>query len=169
MSIISITLNETDLKLAADVGRSRNASQRVGNRADGKVLSDSIGIDVQGAQAELAVSRALNLPWDGKFKELEKWFDWRENGHDVSGLEVRSTHHVKGSLILHPQDKDQSPYVLVLTYKSPEFILAGWNFGFVGKERKYWRDVGYGRPCYYLPQKMLRPMDELFKQIRGAA
>lgn len=159
--MIRVKLTKNDLKLAESVARSRNKSQRDGDRADGKVMEDSLGIDIQGAEAELAVAKALNLPWDGSFLELDKWFDWRDVGHDVSGLEVRSTHHKNGSLILHPKDKDESPFILVLTHEKPIFILIGWSFGKNGKDPQYWRDVGYGRPCYYLPQNKLFDMNNL--------
>ena len=78
-----IQLTEAELEYAAEVAHKRNASQRDGNRADGKVLQDSLSVDIQGAEAELAVSKAFNMPWDGSFVELDKWFDWRENGWDV--------------------------------------------------------------------------------------
>jgi hypothetical protein len=158
-----VELTQDDLKLAESIARKRNHSQRDGNRADGKVMKDSLGIDIQGAEAELAVAKALKLPWDGSFLELDSWYDWRETGHDVSGLEVRSTHHRRGSLILHSKDKDDSPFILVITADRPFYNLVGWNFGREGKLDKYWRDVGYGRPCYYLPQNSLLPMDSLSK------
>ena len=161
-----VKLTTNDLKLAESVARKRNKSQRDGERADGKVMEDSLAIDIQGAEAELAVAKALKLPWDGSFVKLDDWFDWRDNGHDVAGLEVRSTHHKRGSLILHPKDKDEAPFILVLTHERPYFNLVGWNFGREGKKDQYWRDVGYGRPCFYLPQNGLLDMSKLQAQIK---
>jgi hypothetical protein len=158
---MKVKLTPNDLKYAEEIACKRNSSQRDGQRADGKVLQDSLGIDIQGAEAELAVAKALKLPWDGSFLELDKWFDWREHGHDVSGLEVRSTKHKNGCLILHPKDKDEAIFILVLAYDRPNFTLVGWNYGREGKLKEYWRDVGYGRPCYYLPQDDLIEMDQL--------
>lgn len=156
-----VKLTPKDLQYAKDIAYKRNRSQRDGQRADGKVLEDSLGIDIQGAEAELAVAKALKLPWDGSFLDLDKWMDWRTAGHDVSGLEVRSTHHSKGCLILHPKDRDDAPFILVLTHRKPIYELVGWHFGKMGKQSKYWRDVGYGRPCYYLPQNQLLHIDLL--------
>ena len=170
---IRVKLTPNDLKYAENIANKRNKSQRDGNRQDGKVLEDSLGIDIQGARAELAVAKGLKLPWDGDFRDLDNWFEWRESGHDVSGLEVRSTKHKNGCLILHPKDKDEAPFVLVLAYDDPVFVLVGWNFGYTGKKDKYWRDVGYGRPCYYLPQNELLDMEllknRLKKSVRGLA
>jgi hypothetical protein len=160
MIVDNVYLSVKELKFAEEIAKKRNRSQRNGNRLDGKVVKDSLGIDIQGAQAELAVSIALGLEWDGDFKELSKWHSWRIDGHDVSGLEVRSTHHKNGSLILHPKDKDNSKFILVIV-ESPKFKLVGWNFGREGKIKKYWRDVGYGRPCYMLPQCNLKSIKEL--------
>ncbi|MFW9879540.1 MAG: hypothetical protein ACFFG0_41215 [Candidatus Thorarchaeota archaeon] len=162
---MKVKLTKNDLKYAEEIACKRNKSQRDGDRTDGKVLEDSLAIDIQGAEAELAVAKAFKLLWDGSFLELDKWFNWRDQGHDVSGLEVRSTHHPKGCLILHPKDKDNSPFILVLTHQRPVFILAGWNIGREGKKSEYWRDVGYGRPCYYLPQNKLRKMNDLEKYL----
>jgi len=158
---MKVHLTPNDLKLARSVALKRNRSQRDGDRTDGKVMEDSLGIDIQGAEAELAVAKGLKLPWDGAFLNLDKWFDWRTEGHDVSGLEVRSTHHKNGSLILHPKDKDEAPFILVITDEKPTYKLVGWNFGRAGKVQSNWRDVGYGRPCYYLKQNELKPMSAL--------
>ena len=159
-----VKLTSNDLKLARDVGTKRHRSHD--GHPDGKVLSDGLAIHIKGAEAELATAKGFNLPWDGKFFDLEKWEDWRENGHDVCGLEVRSTPHKNGCLLIHDSDKDNSPYVLVLTHERPKFILAGWCFGREGKCQELWRDVGYGRPCYFIPQDMLRSIAELKEHIK---
>jgi hypothetical protein len=159
--MIRVKLTKNDLIYAKNIAEKRNQSQRQGNRTDGKVLNDSLGIDIQGAEAELAVAKALKLQWDGDFLSLDKWYDWRTSGHDVSGFEVRSTRHPNGCLILHPKDKNSSVFILAITDERPYFKLVGWNFGSEGKDEQYWRDVGYGRPCYYLPQDKLYTMDEL--------
>jgi hypothetical protein len=161
-----ITLSADEEALARNVALARNESQRQGNRKDGKVVADSLGIDIQGACAEMAVSKVFQLDWDGKFFELDRWMRWRVEGHDVSGLEVRSTHHQGGSLILHPKDPDYSPFILVLTHKKPTYIITGWAYGFEGKKKEYWKDVGYGRPCYYLPQNKLRNIEELHLEFK---
>lgn len=158
---MDVILTKNDLIYAHNIAIKRNKSQRDGNRFDGKVLEDSIGIDIQGAEAELAVAKALKLPWDGSFLKLEKWFEWKQSGTDVSGLEVRSTKHQNGCLIIHKNDKDNVPYILVITKEKPLFKLVGWNFGKSAKFDKYWRDVGYGRPCFFLPQSELYDINDL--------
>lgn len=152
---MKVKLSQEEINLAYEIAEKRNKSQRSANRKDGKVLEDSIGIDRQGALAEMAVAKALGRAWDGKFFEIDDWYKWREVGNDVSGLEIRSTKHRNGRLIIHPKDKDYAPFILVIANKD-DFELKGWVYGFEGKREEWWQDVGYGRPCYYVPQDILR-------------
>lgn len=158
---MEITLTEADLALAQETANKRNAENRRVNRRDGKVLSNSLDIDLQGARSELAVARALNLKWDGAFLADEVWKVWKTTGCDVQNLEVRSTLHQNGRLILHPKDKDEAPYILVIASKHPTYQLVGWCFGREGKIQEYWHDVGYGRPCYFVPRNKLKKIEDL--------
>lgn len=118
-----VTLDKTDIKMAEGVAEQRNSSQRSAGRQDGLVKGSSLGRDVEGAMAELAVAKALNLPWDGKFLPIPIWDEWKHNGNDVGSLEIRSTTRSDGRLILHPSDKDWSPYLLV-TNENPIFQMS---------------------------------------------
>jgi len=160
-STIEITLTPEEEAYADAVAHRRNAENRRVGRRDGKVVANSIGIDLQGARSELAVAKALGLKWDGKFLRNEAWLKWRVEGHDVGPLEIRSTHHPNGRLLLHPKDPDESPFILVLTHKRPVYILAGWYFGRDGKKNEWWWDPGYGRPCYFVPREQMKPMSTL--------
>lgn len=162
---MEITLTDDDVNLAHDVARQRNGSQRDFGRADGLVKGSSLDRDVEGALAELAVSRALNLPWDGKWLPIPVWDTWKHEGNDVGRLEIRSTALSTGRLILHPSDKDHSPYLLVLSHAKPTFKMVGWILGKEGKQDKYWRD-NVPRPCYMVRQEDLRNMDDLMKEMQ---
>lgn len=157
---VDVKLTPEEINEAAAVARLRNQSQRSASRADGMVLSDSLGIDIQGAEAEKAVAVALGIKWDGKFFDINTWLKWRDVGHDVSGIEVRSTRHENGRLILHPKDSDNSPFILVIS-KKPVYSLVGWCWGKDGKRQDYWWDCGYKRPCYYVPRNNLKPINDL--------
>lgn len=164
-----VTLTEEQLKLAKEVAGKRNQVHRHVGRADGKVLSNSLEIDFQGALGELSVSLAFQIPWDGQFFSNRDWLLWRQAGHDTGPLEVRSTKHPNGKLILHQKDHDDSPFVLALTWQSPVIKIAGWCWGREGKDLKYWRDVGYGRPCFYVPTAKLHSIDELRSLLKIGA
>ncbi len=159
--MITVRLSQTDLSEARQVGRGRCEVHRKVGRHDAKVLPDGVDVSIQGCIGEKAVSKALSLPWDGKFFEDAQWQDWRLNGHDVSGLEVRATRHPKGCLLLKKKDRDDKPFVLALIDDLPNVKLVGWLYAHEGKKPRYWRDVGYGRPCYLVPQELLRPMETL--------
>lgn len=162
---LKVKLTEEEINLAYEIAQKRNQSQRKSNRRDGNVLADSLEIDKQGAAAEMAVAKALGRAWDGKFFEIGEWYKWREVGNDVSGLEIRSTKHKNGRLILHPRDKDYAPFILVVQNKD-DFELVGWLYAFEGKKQEYWKDVGYGRPCYYAPQEILRDITTIPVKVK---
>lgn len=161
-----VTLTEEQLSSANQVAQKRNQVHRRAGRADGKVLADSLEIDKMGAAAELAVSLSLGFPWDGRLFSNDQWLIWRDTGHDTGPLEVRSTKHPNGRLILHPKDHDKSPFVLVRLHRFPVFDIVGWCFGEDGKQKPYWHDVGYGRPCFFVPNQELRPIDKLLELFR---
>ena len=163
---MDIKLTLEDITLAAQVAQQRNSSQREAGRADGLVKGSSLGRDIQGAEAELAVSRALNLPWDGKWLPIPEWDQWKHHGNDVGKLEIRSTDRATGRLILHPSDKDHSPYLLVLSHARPVYKLIGWVYGADGKRNEYWR-TNVPRPCYMVPQEELKAMEELLDIVNG--
>lgn len=159
--VLKVTLTEEEINLAYEIANKRNQSQRKANRKDGKVLDDSLGIDKQGALAEMAVAKALGRAWDGKFFEISDWLKWREVGNDVSGLEIRSTKHKNGRLIVHPKDKQFAKFVLVIAHDESKYELKGWAYGLECQRPEYFADVGYGRPCYYAPREILRDIKTL--------
>jgi len=162
---MNVVLTTEDYLFAKEIACKRNNTQREGKRNDGKVLPDSLGIDIQGALAEYAFSKAAGFDWDGRLFNLEEWELWRKFGHDVNGIEIRSTKHKNGCLIVHPKDKDNAPFVLVVCDSNTSFSIKGWAFGYEAKDSKYWKDVGYGRPCYYYPQKNLKPIEDLLRRM----
>ena len=109
------------------------------------------GSHIEGAAGELAVAKATNTYWSGALGDYD--------ADDVGKLQIRTTHHTEGCLILHPDDADDRPFILVIG-SLPSFRLAGWIMGRDGKAAKWWRD-GIARPAYFVPQADLRPMGEL--------
>lgn len=151
---------------AAIVAQQRNSSQRDAGRKDGLVKGNSLNRDLEGALAELAVSKAFNLPWTGRFYPIQTWDKWKHEGNDVGKLEIRSTDRSNGRLICHPNDKDDSPYLLVLSHDSPFFHLVGWVFGKDAKNSLYWR-TNVPKPCYMVPQENLKSISSLIEKFVG--
>lgn len=113
------------------------------------------GIHIEGACSELAVAKALNI-----CHTLHKTGpgDLRINGQTI---EVRSTHHTNGKLILRPSDDLSSLYVLAIG-RAPVYRIAGFIEGKEVATPEFWNDPDDDRPgAWFIPQKALRPIQEL--------
>lgn len=163
---IQVTLTQDEQTEAAKAGWARHKAQRSTGRVDFKSRPEDDGVllDIRGALAEQAVAVALNLPWDGKFKPIEEWDFWRREGHDVSGLEVKSTKRSNGSLILHESSQPELPAVLAIVESKTTINLVGWCYTKDGQHAKHWRE-DVPRACFMVGQGYLRPMAELMKLL----
>ena len=128
--------------------RSINAKHGAPEGAGGEELH------ILAAQGEMAVAKALNLFWSGTVGEY--------GAIDVGGaVEVRTRSQQWHELIIHEDDRDDVPFVLVLGGNAPLMFLAGWIWGREGKQPKFWKDPAKGRPAYFVPRSGLRPMADL--------
>lgn len=110
-------------------------------------------IHIDACLGEMAVARYLNLFWCGALNNFK--------ARDVGGVvDVRTTKGQNNRLILHPEDPDGTPFVLVWN-DAPTFHLQGWILARDGKSQTYWLDPGTGRPAFFVPQQDLRPMPDL--------
>lgn len=137
------------------------ASAGIQRRIEGifsKTRSDKHGlkglgwdIDVEGVAAEMAAAKALYLAYTFV---LEISDDPAALEGDIApGIEVRATTHRNGCLIIHPEDKDDSKFILV-TGQIPNFKVVGWLQGKEAKQDQWWR-TDTGRPAYFVPQTAL--------------
>lgn len=105
---------------------------------------------IQGTIAEYVVSLALELPWR-PIKPVR--------GADLPGVEVRSTEHERGCLILHPSDDDDKAFVLVIG-QYPRYRVAGWIVARLGKTPDHWREQAR-QAAFFVPQPALAPIETL--------
>lgn len=136
-------------------------------RLDGRALEEGrsdFGFerDILGAISEYVVAKALNVCWSPAVGRLDL-------EGDLPGIGVKSTTRPNGSLILRPQDIDESvPYVLVITETILRHRIAGWFHG--TPDDRYWREVdrstGVHQAAFFIPQADLRPFDTF--DARGA-
>lgn len=167
----SITLTDDQYQKGVEVGRRRNASQREAGQPDGMVSKEigSLRMDEDGACAELAWALASGKPWDGAFVPQPEWDrHWRKYGHDVSGVEVKSTRYPGGKLLIQNKDlKDHKhlPAVLVLTHDRPTYHIMGWRYVRDCQHDEYWQ-TEFGRPCHMVPQSDLRELVELCQLLK---
>ena len=120
---------------------------------------DYFGADCHACGAEMAAAKYLDRYWTPVADKAKKV------PYDVgvlTGVQVRHTQLPDGRLLLHPEDSDWDTFVLV-TGKLPTFVLVGWIYGVDGKKLEWWADPNGNRPCYFVPQSALRPVEELLE------
>ena len=159
MSVVRLTLSEDQLLRAREVGMERHGMNRGLGVAESHGYSGDDGeVSVRGCMAGLGVSVVLGLDWRGFRKDYK---GTAEVGDDIV---VRSTLAPRGSLILHPEDRNDWKYVLVRLHGLPELEICGWITGKNGKREGKWEDQVSPfkeRPCYLCPAWILRPMTDL--------
>lgn len=160
-----VLLDEGECELAALAGGQRRLrSIRYGLRSRYGHNGDAWKTDVTGVGAEMAVAKLISGYPSGLGQ-----------AGDVGRIEVRSTEHRRGALILHPADPDDRPFVLVivlgfervarevmgrrLAVIQGRFDVVGWVMGGLGKRDEWWADPQGGRPAWFVPQSALNPID----------
>jgi hypothetical protein len=107
--------------------------------------------DIEGACAEKFAAKRLGA----------YWFDGTNGETDVGLHQVRHTALLNGRLMLHPEDKDNEVFVLVVG-RAPAFELIGWCFGREGKRQEYWEDpTGGDRWAFFVPRGVLHSMADI--------
>ena len=150
-------LTTSHLYFAAQAGIMRRISaiKKIRSEPFGTPKDDLWGIDIESCIAEYLVAKTFDsawIPYRDNPKEIEA--DVGEN------IQVRSTNLQHGSLILHKEDKDDHVFVLVIGQNLNKRI-AGWVRGIDGKIESFWQ-VKTGRPCYFVPQSCLHPVEDFF-------
>jgi hypothetical protein len=154
---VKVTLTEPELALADRIGDARQRWNEGRSHNDAYGLRRAEGVHRLGARAELAVARALRLPWNPITED-----PWKLPG-DVARLEIRSTNHPAGRLILHPKDCElplcHRPYVLV-RHAAPEFDIVGWYRPSAGVLDEWWEVYRNGGGCWYVPSDKLASLPD---------
>jgi len=155
-----VTLSESECAQAASIACARQISNRI------RKIKDKYGMDplkgwgehIEGAGGEFSVAKYFGLFYNGSLGDF--------HAADVGRLQVRTTPLPTNRLTLHPDDKDNHPYILV-TGLMPTYTLSGWLYGREGKKAEYWQDPsGKNRPAFYVPNTALHPIYELEEVIR---
>lgn len=153
-------------KKAMEVGRARYEENRALNRGGryGGPGNDLAGLklDLLGAAGEAAYAWWDGRDWDGNLGNLD--------AADVDHLQVRTTDHPNGRLILHPPptlrpdgklsrgDKPNDIFIHVRALGCGHFELVGWLIAQDGQLKKYWWDPGNDRPAYFVDNGILNSM-----------
>lgn len=148
-----VSLSLSEILHAANAGTLRVVENIKLGRAGSHGLNSNTDwqLHIEGAMAECALAKFLNVYWEGKGKF---------NGVDVGDVDVRSTRYDNGKLIIHPSDDDNRKYYL-LTGIDGNYIVRGWIWGRDAKNQMYWSDPsGKNRPAYFVPQDKLNGVNQ---------
>lgn len=167
---IRVTLTFEQLEWAKAIGRRRYTSQRQANRHDWKAKKTDDGLknDIEGAMGEVALLLAMGFSTESyeSFTPINKWLKKREGMTDIADIEVRTTSHLRGRLILkHDKDacKRDNPFVLCRITGVRDIRIVGWILGRDGMHERF-HDPDVPRENFFVPGDNLRGMDELFQR-----
>ena len=120
-------------------------------------MVERVSEELVGAAGEMAVAK-----WRGKF--FLPHLNTFHKVADCGGVEVRSTSHASGHLILRDNDPADRRYVLAIVGRDG-VTLAGWIQGREGRQPE-WRRASRtsDRPAWWVPQESLMAMDSLLER-----
>jgi len=148
--MIEITLTPAEIMFGASAGVMREVAN-IKNGAKhkyGATDKNDWQMHIEGALAEMALAKHLNIYWSGKGAITLP---------DVGDQDVRVSASHNNRLILHPDDHDGRRYWLV-TGQYGSYRIKGWILGRDGKRDEFWSDPsGSGRPAFFVPQCALTP------------
>ena len=150
----TIKLTKPELMVAGLVGNMRSISS-LGNLVQNKhsPTDSQWQIDVDGAAAEMAFAKWMNVYYEPSVNTFK--------APDVGVMQVRSTKHEHGKLIIRANDKKDEIVVLVIN-RMPTYTMAGWIRTNDAKQDKYLYDPnGKGAPAWMVPQVNLNKMEDL--------
>jgi hypothetical protein len=100
-----------------------------------------------GALGEVALARALGVPWEKKSRTYG-----RAPGQDVAGWAVR-TRNCLGALCLQPELKDLlAPFMLIQVVHWPHLVnIAGWIWGVDGHQDPWYGLKSSGDGLFWVP------------------
>lgn len=160
---VELKLSDTDLVHVGQVATARIIDNFSRNARYGAPEGEgSFELHWIGCVGEKATAIYTGLYWDGSISDL--------GAVDVGAMvQVRTRTKAYYELMLHPDDADRLPFVLVLIHKLPVVILRGWVFGSEGKQDRFWGEYVKDRPAFFVPQKTMRPMVDLALELEKQA
>lgn len=157
---IRIELSTEEKRIASEEARRRqSANERLGlvgrNNAP-SVGAKALEAHLLGAAGEMAVASYLGL----------KHGLYRENSAvpgscDLPGMiDVKTRKGHRRDLIVQRGENPNKKFVLV-TIENKAVLIHGWCLGKDVMLSKFWMDPAGGRPAYFVPQSVLRSINEL--------
>lgn len=140
--------------------QSRQQGRTPVNHMPGDSVYEGWGIDVEGAVAERALAKALGLYWAGLTGSRHADPD----DADVGRLQVRTTYHRQGCLIIRADDNPDQPYILMVGDAIRGYEVAGWLWGHEAQQEQYLKNPNGAGEAWFVPQSDLHPVTALPKE-----
>lgn len=162
---VAIDLTASEILMGAHAGCMRQLEAiREGlkstNNKDEERDDDNWQIHIEGALAEQAVAKYLNVYWDGK---------GTRGGADLCGyIDVKHSPNPTHRLIVKQNGHKDWLYWFV-TGGYGMYQIHGWCWGVDAKRDDYWEDpTGGGRWAYFVPRHALHgPEDRSYEEERA--
>jgi hypothetical protein len=159
---MNIKLDFYEIYMAATVGVARRlASLKRGQTNKVQNIDFGWHSDIEGACAEIAVAKYLNVFWGGSINTFKM--------PDVGKLQVRHTQHKNGCLIIRNNDSRHDFYILV-TGTHPIYTLQGYILGGDGMKIEYLKNPNNTtkQEAFFIPQEALNSVDGLISASASA-
>lgn len=152
-----IELSEQEFRFAVKIGEIRQ------EEALSKNLPDKYGFDgvaglavhIEGSAGELAVAKALGIPWDATVNTFKSLPDLTGN------IEIRTRSKSDYDLLIRPDDKDDKIFVLVIRKSTKIFDVIGWIKAKDAKQEQWLKTHGNRPAAYFVPQQELKGIESL--------
>lgn len=162
--MIDVILSWSEVLIAGNVAVQRIVAAKKNQWMNKHTTSNDSEGDLNhliGCRGEMAVAKHYNLYWPPAGGQL----DVVDVGAAIS---VRTRTKIGDDLAILPDDNPTLPYVLVID-QCPIMRLVGWFNGGDGKREEWF--LKKFRPgsdgIYFVPQRVLLPIDQLVPQRRG--
>ena len=155
MSEVMLTWPEVLLAANAGVMRRINAVRNGRQEPYGQRPQSFWTHDINGAVAEVALAKHLDLFWSGTVGRVDL--------PDVGPLQVRSKNDPKERLVILPTDGDGQIFVSVLV-GLPKCTLCGWMRAGEAKRPEWLLPDDAGKKRYFVPNSHLEPMNGLVRE-----
>lgn len=154
-----IILTEDEIISAGAIGVFRHTMclfARRGKQHYQSKKKDEWTTTIEGALAEIAVSKATGKYWSGA--SSSRHYKAR---YDSGNAQVRQTSAENGHLLIYEADRDEDMIILVIG-QAPTYKMVGQLLVKDGKQPKYWNE-GAKCPCWWVPQEDLLPPPEIIE------
>lgn len=157
MAGVQTTLTDLEVEICKHVARQRQAdAERAGAdpHKHGLAVEGGYIFHLNGCLREMAFAKIVNRYWTGA------GLHWEEDD-DVGGVQVRSTAHANGHLIIRPDDEevwDQIWALVIGMDGGREYTYVGSILDQFTRIPEFWGAKDPSRPpCWWIPQDALTP------------